>query len=57
MPRAEWEFSEPSGMHYWLDLKQGWTVERKVDAAVETVSDRECTLGIVWAWAWKLEMA
>ena len=32
-------------------------VERIVDAAVETVSDRECTLGLVWVWSWELRKA
>ena len=57
MLRTGWGFSGPSGMHEWVDLKQGWTVVRKVDAAVETVSDRECTLGLVWAWACELGKA
>ena len=30
---------------------------RKVDAAVETVRNRECTLGFVWAWTGELGKA
>ena len=30
---------------------------RKVDAAVETVSDRECTFGLVGAWACEMRKA
>ena len=61
MRRTVGEFSGLFGMHLWGDLNQEWAVVKKVDAAVETERNRECTLGLVWAWtdelgkAWRTE--
>ena len=38
-------------------LKWGVTGGGKVDAAVETPNDKECTLGLVWAWSCELGRA
>ena len=37
--------------HYGGDLKQLVAVDGMVVAAVETLSDRECTPGLLGAWA------
>ena len=36
------------------DWDQDWLVRRKVVVAVERGRNKECTLGLGWAWTWEL---